>query len=156
MKVGIVGSRDFKHLEMVKAFVLALPEGSEIVSGGARGVDQMAENTALGRGLERHIFRPDWEREGKRAGFIRNTVIVQASECIVAFWDGQSRGAADTIWKAIHALLPLATIRSDNEEVAFVRFSLELEWLRQAISAAVEYRQQNYTRSEYRNHLSRL
>jgi hypothetical protein len=46
------------------------------------------------------VFEADWNKHGKRAGFIRNTDIVMESDMIVAFWDGKSRGTADTIAKA--------------------------------------------------------
>lgn len=53
MRLAIVGSRDFPKLSAVRRFVLALPDGTVVVSGHGRGVDQMAEHTArFERGLE--------------------------------------------------------------------------------------------------------
>jgi len=37
MKIGVVGSRDYPDLEEVWNFVIALPDDTVIVSGGARG-----------------------------------------------------------------------------------------------------------------------
>ena len=38
MKLAIVGSRDYEHLNLVRYYVESLPPGTTIVSGGARGV----------------------------------------------------------------------------------------------------------------------
>ena len=69
----------------------------KIISGGARGADRLAHIYAQENKLEEHICWPDWEKHGKAAGFIRNREIVDASDEILAFWDGKSRGTANTI-----------------------------------------------------------
>lgn len=70
-----------------------------LISGGAYGVDSAAEDAA--RGTWRSvIFNADWQQYGKAAGFIRNGLIVEAADVIVAFWDGSSRGTLDTLKKA--------------------------------------------------------
>lgn len=97
MNVAIVGSRDFSRLHLVEQFVLGLASDSVIVSGGAHGVDAVAEETARSRGLEVIIFKADWDKYGKSAGFIRNKSIVDHSDIIVAFWDGESKGTHSTI-----------------------------------------------------------
>lgn len=99
MKVGIVGSRDFARLDLVTAYVNTLPPDTIVVSGGARGVDSVAEQAAHARGLVCVIYKPDW-KDGKGAGFARNGRIVAQSDRVVAFWDGKSRGTLDTVWKA--------------------------------------------------------
>ena len=66
--VAIIGSRGFPDREIISAFVRALPEGTVVVSGGARGVDRWAEEAATDSGLETLIFHADWKRLGKAAG----------------------------------------------------------------------------------------
>lgn len=97
MYVAIVGSREFGDLEQVVEFVNALPAGTVVVSGGARGVDSIAEAAAKRRGLETCIYPADWLRWGKAAGIRRNVDIVNKADVIVAFWDGRSRGTEYTI-----------------------------------------------------------
>lgn len=97
MRIAIVGSRQFAQLERVHAYVAALPADTTVVTGGALGVDQAAEAAARARGLSLLIFLPEWKRYGKRAGLVRNDQIVEASEKVVAFWDGVSRGTKYTI-----------------------------------------------------------
>lgn len=71
-----------------------------LVSGGAKGADSLAEDFAKIQGIPRQIYEADWKKFGKSAGFIRNQSIVNNSDMIIAFWDGHSRGTADTLNKA--------------------------------------------------------
>lgn len=56
--VAIIGSRDFKDLDKVRAFVRSLPKNACVISGGARGVDQAAEAEAFACGLSVRSYRP--------------------------------------------------------------------------------------------------
>lgn len=71
-----------------------------IVSGGAEGADTLAMRFAAEFHLKCLIMKPDWKRLGRAAGLARNTDIVANSAWVIAFWDGTSRGTADTIAKA--------------------------------------------------------
>lgn len=94
MKVAVVGCRHLivKHLEDY------LPANvTEIVSGGARGIDSCAEYFARTHGLPLTVFYPDYDRYGKGAPLRRNNLIVQYADMVLAFWDGVSRGTAYTL-----------------------------------------------------------
>lgn len=121
--VGIVGSRNYPVLEKVDRYVDQLPEGVAVVSGGARGVDRRAEKHAQECGLHVWSYRviEDPERglfycsiylddvlhnavyKGRihgsfaSAAYARNGYIVDASDRIMAFWDGVSNGTRSTI-----------------------------------------------------------
>lgn len=97
MRVGIVGSREFPDLEMVREYVRALDKDDVVVSGGARGVDLAAEQAAKSAGMRVDIYVPDWRKYGKRAAFLRNRLIVENSDRVVAFWDGVSRGTLNSM-----------------------------------------------------------
>lgn len=97
MRIAIVGSRGYADLDAVRRFVAWLPKGTTIVSGGARGVDALAVSEALLRGLKTEVHKPDWKTYGPRAGFVRNRLIIQKADVVVAFWDGKSGGTADSI-----------------------------------------------------------
>ncbi len=116
-RVAVVGSRAFPRLMEVKAFVHELAErmrangeSIEVVSGGAPGVDIVAQTAARDEGLGVKVFAADWNRLGKAAGMIRNQEIVDYADEVVAFWDGSSPGTKDTINRANWARKPL-TIR---------------------------------------------
>lgn len=106
MRLIIAGSRSItdQHYDAMKAFIYSvLPQPpSEIVSGGARGPDQMGERFAAEHNLPVKQFIPDWDGKGKGAGFLRNgDMAVYASDVpgsmLVALYDGQSKGTAQMI-----------------------------------------------------------
>ena len=103
MKLAIVGSRGFEDYELLKKYVLSkvdIDEVEMIVSGGAKGADTLAEQFALEFGKNMSLHYPNWEQYGKCAGMIRNQSIVNYADVIMVFWDGASKGTADTIKKA--------------------------------------------------------
>ena len=97
MTIGIVGSRGFANEDQVRAFVRTLPGDATVVSGGAQGVDSWAEDEAKRRGLSVVVYLADWKTYGKRAGMIRNVLIVNDADEVHAFWDGESRGTKHSI-----------------------------------------------------------
>lgn len=97
MKVAIVGSRRFSNLAAVVSFVGTLPDDTVVVSGGAAGVDSVAENAARACGLQVLSVRPDYDRFGAAAPHIRNCDIVDLADSVVVFWDGKSKGSAEVV-----------------------------------------------------------
>lgn len=102
MKLAIVGSRSFSDYEKLKTevdffSVIKDLEITEIVSGGAKGADTLAEQYAKDHDLLLKVFPANWDLHGKSAGYIRNLDIVHYADAIIAFWDGQSRGTLHTI-----------------------------------------------------------
>lgn len=97
VRVGIVGSRNCKNFDasMIEEY---LPEScTEIISGGADGVDTYAEEVAKRKNIPFRKFLPDYKKHGRRATLERNLQIVQNSDIVLAFWDYYSRGTAHTI-----------------------------------------------------------
>lgn len=97
MRVAIIGSREigpFGTDDLIRHIPL---NTSELVSGGAAGIDAMAEDAARRLGLPMTVFRPDYEANGRLAPLIRNSRIVDYADLVLAFWDGHSRGTAYTL-----------------------------------------------------------
>ena len=97
MKLAVIGSRgfdDYNILESVLDELLTSFNITTIVSGGAKGADSLAEKYAKLHNLDIEIYKPDWDKLGKAAGFIRNNTIWDNSDLGVAFWDGKSKGTA--------------------------------------------------------------
>ena len=89
MKVAVIGSRGLK----VNNLEHYLPDGvSEIISGGAKGVDTSAREYALSHGIKLTEFLPEYEKYGRSAPLKRNIQIIEAADVVLAFWDGSSRG----------------------------------------------------------------
>ncbi len=104
MKLAIVGSRSYTNYDLVETkMVEYLKEKDieitelEIVSGGAKGVDKIAEYFAEKHSLPIKIFHADWDLYGKAAGMVRNKDIVNESEMVFIFWDGKSPGTKNTL-----------------------------------------------------------
>ena len=98
----VVGSRNFTDYKtMCKALDLILANYTNvvIVSGGAKGADALAERYAKEHKYTLKIFPADWDKYGKRAGYIRNKemhkyIAAFPNRTVVAFWDGSSKGTA--------------------------------------------------------------
>jgi RNAse (barnase) inhibitor barstar len=100
MRVAIVGSRSFTDYEKFKTLLFNaydIKDISEIVSGGAKGTDSLAEKFSHEYMIPIKIFFPDWNKFGKKAGFLRNEEIVDYCDELVAFWDGDSKGTKSSI-----------------------------------------------------------
>jgi hypothetical protein len=98
--IAIVGSREGLDWKLVSEEIRALVARSDVgtvVSGGALGVDRLGESLALAAGKRVHSIRPDWKKHGRGAGFIRNRAIVEMADEVHAWWNGTSRGTANSI-----------------------------------------------------------
>lgn len=61
MKLAVIGSRNFEDYELMKS-VLMKYSIEEIVSGGARGADNLAEKSANEYKIKKIIFKPNYAR----------------------------------------------------------------------------------------------
>lgn len=101
MKVIIAGGRNIINYELVTSAVHDSQfEITEIVSGGAAGVDTLAIEYAVENDLPFTIYEADWDRHGKAAGPIRNFKMAKNAEALIAIWDGESRGTRNMIEEA--------------------------------------------------------
>ncbi len=116
MKLAVVGSRSFDDYEFLKK-ILDYHPCTQIISGGARGADTLAKRYAVEHGIPIIEFIPDWDIHGKSAGFLRNEKIVQACDELIAFWDGESRGAKHSITLAENASKPVYKYWSPETDI---------------------------------------
>ena len=111
MRVAVVGSRSLS----VKDLGEFLPEGvSEILSGGARGVDASAKEYAEAKGIPLREFLPEYERYGRAAPLRRNLALLAEADLVLAFWDGRSRGTAFVIRECHRRGVPHRVIREEE------------------------------------------
>lgn len=99
-RIIIAGGRDFEDYELMKRVcdeLIKLPTGVEIISGGARGADKLAERYAKERNIRNKVVKADWDRYGKSAGYKRNLEMASFADVLIAFWDGKSRGTMHMI-----------------------------------------------------------
>jgi len=89
MKVAVIGSRGLEISNLEEY----LPEGvTEIISGGARGVDTLAREYAHAHGIKLTEFLPEYDKYGRAAPLKRNITIIEHADLVLAFWDGKSKG----------------------------------------------------------------
>lgn len=116
-KVVIAGGRDFTNYELLcercDEILKDITDDITIISGKAKGADSLGERYAESRGYSVTGYVALWEdlsapicsikynRYGKPynclAGFIRNHIMVDSTDSVIAFWDGKSNGTKDTI-----------------------------------------------------------
>jgi hypothetical protein len=98
MKVIIAGSRDITDYNLIlKAVKEARFVITEVVCGGARGVDRLGKEFAEKNHISIKFFIPDWDGKGKAAGHIRNREMVDYADALIAIWDGKSAGTKGMI-----------------------------------------------------------
>lgn len=101
MKVIIAGSRGVTtRAEVLQAILDSGFHVTEVVSGGARGPDQIGEWWARTVGVPVRRFPADWKTHGRAAGPIRNREMAAYADALIAVWDGESSGTADMIGEA--------------------------------------------------------
>lgn len=91
---------------------------TEVVQGSARGVDQMAGQWAVELGLTMTAMPANWDKYGKRAGYIRNAEMVKLADCAIILWDRVSKGARHTIRLAHDKPIPYIVIARDPTPLA--------------------------------------
>lgn len=94
MKLAIIGSRNCPPIN-IEAHLKYIPD--TIVSGGAKGADTYAREFAHKHNLKLIEFLPEYDKYGKGAPLMRNKLIVDNCDCVLAFWDGKSRGTKFTL-----------------------------------------------------------
>lgn len=117
MKVIVAGSRTISDCAVVsKAIAASGFEITEIVSGGARGVDLLGERYAREHGIPTKVFIAKWNDYGKAAGGMRNRDMAEYAEALIAVWDGKSRGTQDMIDKAYRRDLKVYVYNTSKEK----------------------------------------
>lgn len=118
MRVLVCGSRTWENYSAIKNRLALFADDTVIVHGAARGADEMAAKAALELGLAIDLpptfanplggYPAEWERYGKRAGYIRNRQMIDSGVgLVIAFWRGESPGTASTIDLAQRCDLPV-------------------------------------------------
>lgn len=102
MRIIIAGSRDYDNYEeaakLIDEFIKDIDTSNPvIISGGAKGADKIGEEYAARNDLDCVVYRANWGKYGKQAGVIRNGEMAKNADCLLAFWNGESRGTYNMI-----------------------------------------------------------
>lgn len=108
MKVAVVGSRNIYVRDLEKY----LPENvTEIISGGAKGVDTSAKEYAILNSIKLTEFLPEYSKYGRSAPLKRNITIIENADLVLAFWDGSSRGTKYVIDQCRKRNIPIKVFK---------------------------------------------
>lgn len=97
-KLIVAGGRDFNDAVLLERVLIALADvdyadmALSIVSGMSRGADALGYQFAQANGVKCYPFPAEWEKHGKRSGFVRNAAMGDFADGLLAFWDGKSLG----------------------------------------------------------------
>ena len=129
MKLGITGSRTITEFDFIPYFTMRDQEFlvfcrmhglgrrkiTEVITGGARGIDALAFQTAESAGIRNFQFLPDRKKfPGKlilKAFQERNKLIVDRCDVLLAVWNGQSHGTKNTLCYARKVRKPVFLIQ---------------------------------------------
>ncbi len=108
MKLAIIGSRTITSVNLSDY----LPaDVTEIVSGGAKGIDTVAADYAREHGVPLTEFLPDYARYRRGAPLKRNAQIADYADEVLVFWDGISQGTMHTVGLFREQGKPITLIR---------------------------------------------
>ena len=130
MKVVISGSRTITDIKLIEMSVAESGfDVSEVISGGAKGVDTLAVEWAVKNDIPVEVFEAAWDfldhpdaliktsswgkKYDARAGLRRNELIAVHSDALIAIWDGKSKGTKHMIKMARKRDLPIFIYRTD-------------------------------------------
>ena len=111
MKLMIAGSRS------IPAFDLSPYISKDvdcIITGGAEGIDQIAEQYADDHRLSKIILRPQYGLYKRNAPLIRNRQMVDIADAVLVIWDGKSKGTRHTMEYAQKKGVPLQVINAND------------------------------------------
>ena len=94
MKLLIVGSRSIKNFDLSPYISLDV---DTIISGGAVGIDNLAEEYADLHRISKYILRPCYNLYGRAAPIKRNEQMVDMADAVLVVWDGNSKGTQYTL-----------------------------------------------------------
>jgi hypothetical protein len=109
MKLLIAGSRSIADFDLSPYIP---PEVDTVISGGACGIDRMAEEYADSHRLSKYILRPRYDLYGRAAPLKRNEQMVDLADAVLIIWDGCSKGTQHTLKYTKKKNKPLTLIQS--------------------------------------------
>jgi len=127
-KLIVAGGRDFIDYDKLYQELMGLANGEyrdkdiSIVSGVARGADELAIRFADTNEVQLYRFPAKWDQFGKGAGHIRNREMAEFADGALCFWDGASKGTANMIQemqklgKPVHVVMYTLVSRSAHPQ----------------------------------------
>lgn len=114
MRVAVIGSRELCVNDLGKY----LPDGvTEIVSGGAKGIDSCVRAYALENKIKLIEYLPEYDKYGRSAPLKRKLTIIENADLVLAFWNGISHGTKYVIDNCKRMGVPIKIFMLNKGEV---------------------------------------
>ena len=116
-KIIIAGGRDFMDYNLLKEKTNKILQEKKvthkivIISGCARGADTLGLRYASENAFDVEEYPANWDKYGKKAGYMRNVEMAENADALIAFWDGKSKGTKHMIDIATERNLPTRVIK---------------------------------------------
>lgn len=126
----IAGGRDFHDKTLMINRIQELEKQglisstSTLICGMARGADLMARDIFKDAGLAVRDMPAEWDKLGKRAGYVRNEAMALIADLALVFWDGQSKGSKHMIETMDELKKPVYVVRYTADEVPHQEYNL--------------------------------
>jgi hypothetical protein len=128
-RVLICGDRHWNDAVTVEKVIITFDAGTLVIHGGAKGADSMAGVMAVRHGYDIRVFPAAWGTYGRRAGPIRNQVMLDKGKPDAVIWFHSniemSKGTRDMVRRAEKAMLPVFSHHEWLEEVDHADLSNE-------------------------------
>lgn len=108
MKLLIVGSRSIANFDLSPYIPLDV---ETVISGGANGIDSLAEQYADSHRISKYIIRPQYNLFGRAAPLKRNEQMVDIADAVLIIWDGHSKGTKYTLKYAQKRDKPISLVQ---------------------------------------------
>jgi predicted Rossmann fold nucleotide-binding protein DprA/Smf involved in DNA uptake len=156
MRVVICGSRSENDSKLIEMSVAESGfDITEVISGGAKGIDTRAVEWAVENDIEVTVFEADWnnldypdaiikttkwgQKFDARAGLRRNELMAVYAEGVIAIWDGKSKGTKHMIAMARKRELPIFVYRTDFPyKTGFLKHETKREFYARLSKIAVD------------------
>lgn len=92
MRILVCGGRDFDDYNILSQHLNQyISSGLTLIHGAARGADSLAERWAKDNADNIEAYPADWDKYGKRAGYIRNVQMLNEGkpDLVIAFPGGK-------------------------------------------------------------------
>ncbi len=109
MNLLIVGSRSITDFDLS---LYITSDVDTVISGGAEGIDRLAEQYADLHHLSKYILRPRYDLYGRAAPLKRNEQMVDMADVVLVIWDGRSKGTQYTLKYAKKKNKPIMLVQA--------------------------------------------
>jgi len=97
MKLAVIGVKELVEYKFISKALEKISNIELIISGGALGTDTLAKKIAIQNKIKFKEFPPDYKNFGEKAKHIRDKLIVEECDELIAFWDGKCEGTKYTM-----------------------------------------------------------